>query len=56
MVLILDFLGREQQIIPQQLKEGKNRIQVDIRDLNSGVYFVEIRYDDKKVLKKIIKR
>jgi hypothetical protein len=55
-IRIIDILGREQQVMPQQIKEGVNNLKLDLSELSSGYYFIEIMLDKQRILKKIVKK
>ncbi|MCH8535706.1 MAG: T9SS type A sorting domain-containing protein, partial [Flavobacteriaceae bacterium] len=53
-ISIFDVAGRK--VIQQQVKADESLIQVDVAQLQSGLYFVEVQEDGKKFTKKLIKK
>jgi|GEM_PF-3700984 len=50
-VQLFDITGKEQSV---SLNYTKGRLEIDIIDLNSGIYFLQLRQGDEKVIKKIL--
>jgi hypothetical protein len=51
-VSIFDITGKLKQ---QVLKPSENKIEVDIHNLSNGIYFVELKSNNKKSLQKLVK-
>ncbi len=55
-VSIIDLMGRELKNIPSQnLQSGKNKINIDLSELNSGIYFCTVKSNGTIQTVKLIK-
>jgi Secretion system C-terminal sorting domain len=55
-IAIHDVVGREIKSIPfKNLQQGKNKIKIDLSELNSGIYFCKIKSNENQQALKLIK-
>lgn len=54
-IALLDCLGRFRQVLPEKhLQPGTHRIELNTRDLENGIYFLQIGTNEQYVTRKII--
>jgi subtilisin-like proprotein convertase family protein len=51
---IFDLNGRK--LIEKQIKSGSESIEIDVSGLATGVYFCQVKLNDKRITKKLIKK
>jgi type IX secretion system substrate protein/VCBS repeat protein len=55
-ILIMDVTGREiKNISTSNFQKGKNKINIDLSELNSGIYFCKIKLNEKYQAVKLVK-
>jgi hypothetical protein len=53
-VIIYNALGAIVSEQPMAISEGKNKLEINVNDLSSGVYFAQIRMENGAVTKKLV--